>query len=343
MKILVYSDVHGNKLALETLINTKDYQNADLRIFLGDAVNGWCQSNDCVDMIIKNGDIYLCGNHEIYDSFGIPDEELVYFSNDYVEHIVNSSKTLSKTNREILKKLPKDYKFEVNGIKFYFTHFPWESNLLVVDNPDGQHSPTEKTAKLFNRKEDYIIFGHNHKKSITKINNQMFVCVGELCKQNYISYCVIELYDQAKIKFKQIPYSVNCQVCGKSVKVDQFGQGKCEICGWEQNVGVPADRVQYPNLISLNKAKKLYKEGKPFVSDFEDFIAGLYMYSEMLFDYENLTYEVFFKKGDVIVLASNNMQQEFKSRKDFEDNANIDGKKIKDIWNDIKNPRYMQG
>lgn len=341
MKILVYSDVHGNKLALETLINTKDYQNADLRIFLGDAVNGWCQSNDCVDMIIKNGDIYLCGNHEIYDSFGIPDEELVYFSNDYVEHIVNSSKTLSKTNREILKKLPKDYKFEVNGIKFYFTHFPWESNLLVVDNPDGQHSPTEKTAKLFNRKEDYIIFGHNHKKSITKINNQMFVCVGELCKQNYISYCVIELYDQAKIKFKQIPYSVNCQVCGEGVKVDQFGQGKCQNCGWEQNADVSANVVQYPNLVSLVKAKKLYQEKKPFIPDFEDFIAALYMYSEMEFEYDNKKYYVTRHDKDKIEFGSGDEYYYFNGKNDFINNAKINIKKLKDIWSDVKNADYM--
>ena len=46
------------------------------------------------------------------------------------------------------------------------------------------------------------------------------------------------------------------------------------------------DRVECPNLISLNKARKLYKEGKAFLPDFNDFIDGYNFYGEMEFTYK---------------------------------------------------------
>ena len=54
-----------------------------------------------------------------------------------------------------------------------------------------------------------------------------------------------------------------CAVCGHSVMIDEIGNGdNCQHCGWVQNIGnleFP-DRVECPNLVSLNKARKLYKD-----------------------------------------------------------------------------------
>lgn len=85
-----------------------------------------------------------------------------------------------------------------------------------------------------------------------------------------------------------------CDVCGNIVAIDQFGDGECKNCGWEQDKFVVdhPDVVMYPHLISLNKAKKLYSQGKAFLPDFNDFIEALYMYSEMLFKHDGTLYEV---------------------------------------------------
>ena len=77
-----------------------------------------------------------------------------------------------------------------------------------------------------------------------------------------------------------------CQGCGKNVLVDPYGNGFCENCGWVQNREYDKypDDVRYPNIVSFNKAKRLFAEGAPLSPSFEDFIDGLKFYKEMQFD-----------------------------------------------------------
>lgn len=139
-----------------------------------------------------------------------------------------------------------------------------------------------------------------------------------------------------------------CDVCGKPVTIDQFGYGDCKNCGWIQD---PArlkspDRVEYPNRISLNKAKMLYKQGKKLEPDFDDFIAGLEMYSEMEFTYNNKSYGVFLYEDNQVEFFENENPenlQVYSNATEFKQKANINGKLLKDIWQDVKNPDFMHG
>lgn len=81
-------------------------------------------------------------------------------------------------------------------------------------------------------------------------------------------------------------------VCGKTLLASKTGNGECPHCGWYNNrLGeIHEDKVIFPNLISLNKAKTLCKEWKPFRPDFEDFIDGYNFYGEMEFTYKGITY-----------------------------------------------------
>ena len=102
--------------------------------------------------------------------------------------------------------------------------------------------------------------------------------------------------------------------------------------------------ISYPMLVSLSRAREQYKQGLPFKADFDEFIRGLLFYSEMLFDYRGTTYEVFMKgdeKSDIIVFCCAEFQQEFFSEKDFREKANINGNLLKDIWDEVQDPRFM--
>ena len=63
MKIVVFSDIHGNLAALETMLHQNT--DADMYISLGDVVNYSPFSNECVDLLetLPNC-IKLIGNHE---------------------------------------------------------------------------------------------------------------------------------------------------------------------------------------------------------------------------------------------------------------------------------------
>ena len=143
--------------------------------------------------------------------------------------------------------------------------------------------------------------------------------------------------------------TVLCEICGYPVLHNEYGfYQDCPKCGWrrggdntelEQQWG-----ISYPMLVSLSRAREQYKQGLPFKADFDEFIRGLLFYSEMLFDYRGTTYEVFMKgdeKSDIIVFCCTEFQQEFFSEKDFREKASIDGNLLKDIWDEVQNPRFM--
>jgi len=135
-----------------------------------------------------------------------------------------------------------------------------------------------------------------------------------------------------------------CDVCGSIVEIDQFGYGDCKKCGWCQDemAKEQPDKVIYPNIIPLNKAKRLYKLGKKLKPDIYDFVGGLFFYSEMRFTHNFIDYEVFLRYDDMIVFCSEYMQQEYATKEDFINKANIDGRLLKDIWDEVVNADYMQ-
>ena len=107
------------------------------------------------------------------------------------------------------------------------------------------------------------------------------------------------------------------------------------------------NRVIYPNLISLNKAKKLYSESKPFEPNLDDFIEALFFYSEVQFNYKNIYYEVILaSENDEEIIKMNDFTgghlQTFKTKEDFKNNAKVEGKLLKDIWDDTTDRYWLQ-
>ena len=144
-------------------------------------------------------------------------------------------------------------------------------------------------------------------------------------------------------------FKTKCPVCEANCLKDQFGNGECENCGWKLDkfANKFKNRVIYPNLISLNKAKKLYSEGKPFEPDLEDFIEALFVYSEVQFKYKNIYYELILasdENKEIIKMNDFNCGhlQTFKTKEDFINNAKVDGKLLKDIWEETTERDWLQ-
>ena len=145
-------------------------------------------------------------------------------------------------------------------------------------------------------------------------------------------------------------YNKKCEICQKTIDVDIYKQGKCPYCGWwncflnEENPNI----IAMPNLISLNKARKLYGEGKPFEPDLDEFIEALHNYSEMQFEYNSIYYAVelvFDDKTKPKIGLYNAQTKEttfFNDDEDFKNNARVDGKLLIDIWEETTNRDWLQ-
>ncbi len=138
-----------------------------------------------------------------------------------------------------------------------------------------------------------------------------------------------------------------CDVCGAEVYVDSVGNGdKCPKCSWiksSMNEEFP-DRVICPNLIPLNKAKMFYAAGKPFLPDFDDFISGYNFYGEMEFSHNGVTYGVVSIENEGVNFFGINTDKDetFKTIEEFQENAQINGRLLKDIWQEVENANWLQ-
>lgn len=138
---------------------------------------------------------------------------------------------------------------------------------------------------------------------------------------------------------------VKCSICGGVALQDQYGNGECRTCGWkfskdedkfERDMG-----ISYPMLVSPTTAREQYKKGLPFKATLDEFIKGLLFYSEMLFTYNNVSYEVFINGKFKIIFCCENFQQEYEDCEDFKNKANINGILLKDLWDNVTFAGFM--
>lgn len=163
-------------------------------------------------------------------------------------------------------------------------------------------------------------------------------------------------YDDPYVKDQM----VKCSICGLVAMQDQYGNGECKNCGWKFSKGeAEFERdlgISYPMLVSPTTAKEEYKKGLPFKATFNEFVNGLKFYSEMTLKYNNKDYGVFFYRDKSKVIKNfkeidgkieffeNQIPeslQKYNSIKYFIDNANINGKLLKDIWEDVTFAGFM--
>ena len=185
------------------------------------------------------------------------------------------------------------------------------------------------------------------------IDNFCIIPPKEFSMISYICDCesriTIDTYNgQCPICGKDGPYrrkfKTNCPVCETNTFKDKYGQGECESCGWHiDNLSKKnKNSVIYPNLISLNKAKRLYREGKPLKPDLNDFMEMLYFYSEVEFWYKGLNCCATLREDNRIEFGwSPENIFYFLDKDDFIKNAKIGNEFVRDIWDKVKNPKYI--
>lgn len=134
----------------------------------------------------------------------------------------------------------------------------------------------------------------------------------------------------------------SCDVCGKEVKVDQLGNGRCGNCGWHNNKREFTEEANYPNMVSLKETKELYRQGKKLLPSFEGFLDILTHGFEMALWYGGKKYGAM-KDGDAYDFYWWDHEegfQEYETIEEFGEKANIGGDILKDIWNRIKRIEY---
>ncbi len=219
MKIAVFSDIHGNYQALESILKDIKGKDIDKTIFLGDAISLGPDSNKCLDLLFKEKVIFILGNHELYSTEGVsidPDTNI-----NKKNHNLWVTTTLSKENLKKLKEQKLIYELSINNKKYTFIHFLLEKKNIYSFKHLSIFRDDTYIKEMDKIDSDYVFYGHEHAGRIDFINGKEFYGVGSSgCRKDNTTYYYI--IDTKKNKVKKIPLYYNRNAFLKSINCKDY-------------------------------------------------------------------------------------------------------------------------
>lgn len=169
MRYAIISDIHGNLEAFKIVLRELEKEHVDKIFCLGDIVGYGPNPNECIELVRKNCEIILTGNH---DYACIEQTELKYFNRFAKQAIEWTVANLSKKNLSFISELPYDESIEQFFLVHANPHTPesWDYILSIDD-----------AIFNFSKFDEQICFiGHSHRPIIyIENNNQKYTASDE--------------------------------------------------------------------------------------------------------------------------------------------------------------------
>ncbi|MEB7725636.1 metallophosphoesterase family protein [Mammaliicoccus fleurettii] len=218
VKFAILTDIHGNYDALTAVLTDIDNKKDIKHIYnLGDNIGVGHQTNEVLEVITNRDDMtYIAGNH---------DEAIMAVSNkeDYPESLKNKFyehhqwivEHLDTKYYNFLNNLQREVTQDIEGLKFYFTHYRiLEENIKqhISDDPfEPIVEPSlEHVHGLFNGLDaDFVTFGHNHVLHHFDDIETIYFNPGSVGLNNgaYAVYGIVEVKDGAiNVERIKVPY-----------------------------------------------------------------------------------------------------------------------------------------
>lgn len=195
MKIIFFSDIHGNKYAFDSFIDnisSIDMTSCEV-VFLGDFIGYYYGANEIITYCRENNITCILGNHDKYfldvlDKKKGIDEFIKRYGNSYRI----SLNSITEENIDFLRGLPENIFAQWNEKRMYISHGSPLDNLEGRIYPDTDLSIFKKMVEGIN----YVVSGHTHHKMKRIFNNTIFLNPGSLGQQRDgkgCSYMILDL------------------------------------------------------------------------------------------------------------------------------------------------------
>lgn len=165
MKIAVLSDIHGNLLALESVLEDIQKRRCDKILFLGDYALAGPEPGDTVNFCMS---LFEHDNVEMIQ--GNTDKMIAEYSEEVFSRVAQSApimanalkeeaETLSKSQIDFLKNLPEKKELIADGVKILMVHgSPRRNNEDIMPE-----TPLEKVEEMIKGVDaNLILCGHTH-------------------------------------------------------------------------------------------------------------------------------------------------------------------------------------
>lgn len=213
MLLAAFSDVHGNRHALEAVLADIRQHSPDFIVCLGDLVGYGAFPNEVIETIRAASISTVMGNYD--DGVGFDKEECGCAYTDPAD-IARGDRSLRWTqqvvtaeNKAWLRSLPRELRFEVEGRRILCVHgSPRRINeYLYEDRPE--RSLERMLAGLG---ADVVLCGHTHLPYQRSVGRVDLINVGSAGKPKdgdpRAGYALIELGDQVRASFPRVEYEV---------------------------------------------------------------------------------------------------------------------------------------
>jgi predicted phosphodiesterase len=183
MKIAVFTDVHGNRFALEAVLADIANFKPDLMLNLGDSVLGGADPAGALKLQLECGALMVRGNAD--EEVSNPELDLEPARLEVVNWLRG---LLSESDVKTLELLPT--MLEVANGEILACHgnleTPWDF-LMLIDNPQSftdYATPEQLSSRIKNYPSAKVILcGHSHRARNVTANGVQFVNVGSVSRQ----------------------------------------------------------------------------------------------------------------------------------------------------------------
>jgi putative phosphoesterase len=176
MKFIVFSDIHGNHLALEKMLKKTADLNVDFYIHLGDVFGYFYNQKKVIDIFRNLNVINIKGNHDEYFislKHNIGDVKML--NNNYGTSYQMNFESLGNTDIDYISNLSDRYEIKYKDYKIFFCHGS------PFDLLNGRVYPDSNEFFRFNELEyDFIFMGHTHYQFIRESEDKIIVNPGSL-------------------------------------------------------------------------------------------------------------------------------------------------------------------
>lgn len=162
MKIACISDIHGNKIALDNVLDDIKKEGADKILVLGDLAMGGYDPNYTIEKIfsIENVEIIQGNTDKLIVNYSDEMYNSMYPKNPPMAGALKLDVAeIKNENKELLKNLPENKMVDIEGIKILMAHgSPRKQDENIF--PDIPINEVEEMVK--NSPCDLIFVGHTH-------------------------------------------------------------------------------------------------------------------------------------------------------------------------------------
>lgn len=222
MKIVFFSDIHGNNYVVEPFMEMLKNLKVDKIIFCGD-VFGYYYGQNYIIEELKKMKLLSCikGNHDVNFLNVLKDKSLeLDLIKKYGNSYLDIGEKISLDNKNFIESLPTKLLLEYKGKKIMVTHGT-PNDLL-----NGRLYPKDDIKEENFSGFDYIILGHTHFKMLKSSGKTTIINPGSIGQQrdgHGFGFVVLSLPD-GKLDFHNISFDI--EKLEKEIKINDPGNYK---------------------------------------------------------------------------------------------------------------------